>query len=58
MFNALGDSRTPLCLLDFSSVLNVFLDLWFVIGFGAGVVGVAAATVIAQGTAAVISFCL
>ena len=39
MFNALGDSRTPLCLLIFSSVLNVFLDLWFVIGFGAGVAG-------------------
>ena len=58
MFNALGDSRTPLCLLIFSSVLNVFLDLWFVIGFGAGVAGVAVATVIAQGTAAVISFCL
>lgn len=58
MFNALGDSRTPLCLLIFSSVLNVFLDLWFVIGFGTGVAGVAVATVIAQGTAAVISYCL
>ncbi len=29
MFNALGDSRTPLGLLIFSSVLNVVLDLWF-----------------------------
>ena len=58
MFNALGDSRTPLCLLIFSSVLNVCLDLWFVSGFGMGVAGVAIATVIAQGTAAVISFCL
>ncbi|MFR6328919.1 MAG: MATE family efflux transporter [Eisenbergiella sp.] len=26
MFNSLGDSRTPLFLLIFSSVLNVFLD--------------------------------
>ena len=58
MFNAMGDSRTPLCLLIFSSVLNVFLDLWFVTQFGMGVAGVAIATVIAQGTAAVISFLL
>lgn len=58
MFNALGDSRTPLALLIFSSLLNVALDLWFVTGFGWGVAGVAVATVIAQGTAAVISFLL
>lgn len=58
MFNSLGDSRTPLFLLIFSSVLNVFLDLWFVLQFGMGVAGVAIATVIAQGTAAVISFLL
>ena len=41
MFNSLGDSRTPLFLLIFSSVLNVFLDLWFVLQFGMGVAGVA-----------------
>lgn len=58
MFNALGDSRTPLLLLIFSSLLNVFLDLWFVLQFGLGVSGVAIATVIAQGTSAVISFAL
>lgn len=58
MFNSLGDSRTPLMLLIFSSVLNVILDLWFVISFGMGVSGVAIATVIAQGTSAVISFTL
>lgn len=58
MFNALGDSRTPLALLIFSSLLNIVLDLWFVIRFGMGVSGVAVATVIAQGTAAVISFFL
>lgn len=40
MFNSLGDSRTPLFLLIFSSVLNVFLDLWFVLQFGMGVAGV------------------
>ena len=58
MFNALGDSKTPLALLIFSSVLNVALDLWFVISFGMAVAGVAIATVIAQGLAAVLSFLL
>lgn len=58
MFNALGDSKTPLYLLIFSSVVNVGLDIWFVAGFSMGVAGVAVATVIAQGTAAVISFLL
>ena len=37
MFNALGDSKTPLALLIFSSVLNVLLDLWFVLSFGLAV---------------------
>lgn len=58
VFNAMGDSRTPLYLLIFSSVLNVLLDLLFVTQFAMGVAGVAAATVLAQGLSAVISFCL
>ena len=58
MFNALGDSKTPLALLLFSSVLNVLLDLWFVLSFGLAVAGVAIATVMAQGLAAVLSFLL
>lgn len=45
---ALGDSRTPLYFLIFSCILNVGLDLWFVVGFEMGVFGVAFATVIAQ----------
>ena len=56
IFNALGDSRTPLVFLIFSSALNVVLDLWFVIRFGMGVAGVAWATLIAQGISAVLSF--
>ncbi len=56
VFNALGDSKTPLCLLIFSSVLNVILDLLSVTVFGRGVDGVAIATVAAQGIAALISF--
>lgn len=56
VFNALGKSRIPLGLLIFSSLLNVFLDLWMVIQWKLGVAGVAIATVIAQGLSAVISF--
>lgn len=56
VFNALGKSQIPLYLLIFSSVLNVFLDLYFVIEFKMGVAGVAIATVIAQGISAAASF--
>lgn len=55
-FNALGKSKIPLYLLIFSSILNIFMDLWMVGGLGLGVKGAAIATVIAQGIAAVISF--
>ena len=58
VFNALGNSRTPLYLLLFSSVLNIFLDLLMVLAFRMGVAGVAVATVAAQGLSAVISFLL
>ncbi|MCC8057816.1 MATE family efflux transporter [Cloacibacillus sp.] len=51
-FNALGDSRTPLFLLVFTSVLNIALDLLFVIRFGLAVPGVAWATLISQAFAA------
>lgn len=55
VFNALGDSRTPLYLLIFSSLLNIGLDLLFVTRFHLGVAGVAWATLIAQALAAVLS---
>lgn len=55
IFNALGDSRTPLYFLIASSIGNIILDLWFVIGFQWGVAGVAWATFIAQGISAVLS---
>ena len=48
MLKAVGDSRTPLFFLIFSSILNVLLDLLFVLAFGMGVAGVAIATVISQ----------
>lgn len=52
MFNALGDSKTPLWLLVCSSLLNILLDLLFVCAFHWGVAGVAVATVLAQGVSA------
>ena len=55
VYNALGDSKTPLVFLFFSSVLNVFLDVQFVTQFDMGVAGVAWATLIAQGVSAVLS---
>lgn len=58
IFNSLGDSKKPLYLLIFSSILNIILDLLLVIVFHQGVRGVAIATLIAQGTSAVISFLL
>lgn len=56
IFNALGKSKIPLYFLIFSSILNVFLDLWMVLGWNLGVAGVAVATVAAQGLSAVVSF--
>jgi len=56
VFQALGDSKTPLYLLVFSSLLNVVLDLLFVTQFFMGVAGLAIATLIAQGLSAVLSF--
>ena len=45
---SLGDSATPLLFLLFSTVLNVALDLLFILAFHWGVAGAAAATVAAQ----------
>jgi len=58
VFNALGNSKTPLYLLVFSSLFNIVMDLVFVRGFGLGIGGAAVATVLAQGISAVVSFCL
>jgi len=45
---AVGNSLMPLVFLAVSAVLNIALDLWFVLGLGRGVAGAAEATVIAQ----------
>lgn len=51
ILRGLGDSRTPVYFLVMSTIINIALDLTFVIGLGWGIKGVAAATVIAQATA-------
>ena len=56
MFTSIGESKIPLTLLIFSSILNIFMDLWMVAGLGLGVFGAALATLIAQGISAVLSF--
>ncbi len=53
ILRALGDSKTPLYFLIISSLINVGLDLLFVLVFYMGVVGVAVATIIAQAVSAI-----
>ncbi len=55
IFAALGDSKTPLYFLMFSSVFNVVLDYVLVIYTEMGVSGLAVATFVAQGVAGVLS---
>lgn len=45
---SVGDGRTPLIMLIVSSLLNIGLDLLFVITFNMGIAGAAIATVISQ----------
>lgn len=52
ILRALGDSRTPLYFLIFSSLLNVVLDVVFIVPFGMDVAGAAWATVLAQAISA------
>lgn len=54
ILRAAGDTRRPLYYLTAAGVINVILNLIFVIGFSLGVAGVATATVISQ----VVSACL
>lgn len=48
ILRALGDAKTPLIFLGVASVLNIVLDLIFVVPMQMGVAGAAWATVIAQ----------
>lgn len=48
LLRAVGNSVVPLVFLAVSAVLNIALDLWFVVGLDRGVAGAAEATVISQ----------
>ena len=48
VLRAVGDTTRPLMFLVLTSVINILLDLLFVLAFRAGIAGVAWATIIAQ----------
>lgn len=48
IIRALGDSKTPLYFLIFASILNVFLDIYFIVNLKMGIVGAGWATVVSQ----------
>ena len=53
ILRAIGDSKTPLFYLIYCCVINIILDLVFVVFFKMGVAGVAIATIISQAISAV-----
>lgn len=54
ILRAIGDTRRPLYYLTFAGVINVILNLVFIIVFHMGVAGVALATIISQTVSAVL----
>lgn len=56
IFQAMGNSKSPLYYLIISSIINVILDLLFVVVFKMGIGGAAIATVIAQGVSVSLAF--
>ena len=56
ILRGIGDSKTPLYFLIFSSALNIVLDIFLIVVVKMGTAGAAYATVISQGVAAVLCF--
>lgn len=56
ILRAMGDSRTPLIFLIIASLINIGLDLFFIIVCNMGVAGAGWATVIAQGISGLLCF--
>ena len=56
ILRGIGDSKTPLYFLLFSSFLNIFLDIFLIVVVKLGTAGAAYATIIAQAIAAVLCF--
>ena len=55
IIRAMGDSKTPVYFLVFSAVLNIFLDILFIVPFHMGVAGAAWATILSQFLSALFS---
>ena len=55
ILRSFGDSKSPLIAMIVAAVLNVVLDLLFIITFKWGIAGAAIATVIAQGFSALVT---
>lgn len=53
LLRAMGNSVVPLIFLGVSTVMNIGLDIWFVVGLELGVAGAAWATVLAQAAAGI-----
>lgn len=56
IIRALGDSKTPFWFLLLSTVLNIVLDLFFILVLDWGVAGAGIATVFSQGCSAVLCY--
>lgn len=56
IIRALGDSKTPFWFLLIATVLNVLLDLFFILVLGWGVAGAAIATLVAQAISAILCY--
>ena len=54
ILRAVGDSKSPILFLAVSSVLNIILDLVFLVGMQSGVAGAGYATVISQGISGIL----
>ena len=54
ILRALGDSKTPLYFLIVASILNIVLDIVFIVNFSMGVAGAAWATIISQGVSGIL----
>jgi putative MATE family efflux protein len=55
ILRGLGDSITPLYFLVLATIINIGLDLLFIVKLGWGIEGAAYATLIAQGTAFIVA---
>ncbi|MCK4747933.1 MAG: polysaccharide biosynthesis C-terminal domain-containing protein, partial [Bacteroidales bacterium] len=55
ILRGLGDSITPLYFMVLATVINIGLDLLFIVKLGWGIEGAAIATIIAQGTAFIVA---